>query len=133
MLLLSCELHHEDVERICRGYFTVLDLLGDALQQVLEVLIVIVPVAASELGVQQSHQSVWLVNVNGQCPLVVLQCIVQLAIELKHVTETTDCTLTLWVDHQGFGVLDKSFFNLITRLVKVTFHFVSIVIVGIHA
>ena len=89
-LLLACEVHHEDVEGISTGQLAILNLRGHSLHEVSEVLIVIIPVAASQLCVHKSHQRIGLVNVELERLLVVLQCLVELPFELKHVAKTAD-------------------------------------------
>ena len=86
-LLLSSEVHHEDVEGIRAWQLAVLDLPGHGLNQILEVLIVVLPITARQLGVHEGHECVRLVDVQGERLFVVLERLIELAFELEDVAE----------------------------------------------
>ena len=130
--LLTCEVHHEDIKGIGARYLAVLDLRSDDLDKVPEVLIVILPVAAIELGVHKGHQGVRLVDIQGKCLLVVLQSLVEFSLKFEHVSEAGDCTGAFGVDLYSFGVLDKGFFDLRVGLEEVTSEFVRSFVIRVH-
>ena len=61
--LLSCEIHHKDIEWVGAWKLSVLNLRSYDLYKVPEVLIVVLPITAVKLGVHESHQGVRLIYV----------------------------------------------------------------------
>ena len=90
ILLLSCEVEHEGVERIGCGQLSHLHLLCDQVEQVLEEFTVIFPVTAAQLGVHQGHQCLRLVHIELKGLLIVLESFVELSFELEDVAKTAD-------------------------------------------
>lgn len=84
-LLLACKLHHEDIKRVSHRHLALFNLLADHGCQSPEVLVVILPVAAVELGVHESHEGLRLVHVEFQALLVVLKSLSETTFEFKHV------------------------------------------------
>lgn len=84
--LLTCKVHHEDVERISTGQFSFLHLQGYHSDQVIEVFVIVIPVTTIQFGVHKGHQSVGLIHIELQRLFVVLESLVEFAFEFEHIT-----------------------------------------------
>ena len=131
-LLLALKVHHEDVEGVCTGELAVLDLRCHYSDQVLKVLIIVFPVAALKLCVHQCHKGIWLVHVQSQSFLVVLECLIELAFKLEDVAKGRPSTRTFWIYLHSLRVLDEGLLYLRVCLEKVTLEFVCTLIVRVH-
>ena len=85
--LLTCEVHHKDIEWIRARKLSILNLHSYDLYKVLEVLIVVLPIAAVKFCVHESHKGVWLIYVQRKCLFLMLQSLVQLTLKFEDVSK----------------------------------------------
>ena len=107
-------------------------LRGDLYQELLEQLVVVLPVTADELSVKQGHQCLRLIHIDRQCLLVVLKSFIELPFELEHVSEAAHATGTFRIQFNSSRVLDECLLNQLIVFKNVSFELVRSCVVWIH-
>ena len=107
-------------------------LCSDLYQELLEKIVVVLPVTADELSVKQGHQCLRLIHIDGQCLLVVLKSFIELPFELEHVSEAAHTTGTFRIQFDSSRVLDECLLDQLVVFENVSLELVRSCVVWIH-